>query len=130
VSSDPLSRRERQIMDVLFALGEGSAREIADAMREPEALDSVRVTLGTLEKKGLARHRVEGRRNVYQPVQSADEARVTAWSRLTRTFFGGSPSRALLALLDMSGERLADQDLDRLAAWVEEQNRRRARKAP
>ena len=60
---DTLSRRERQIIDALYALGEGGAREIAEAIREPEAYDTVRVTLAVLEKKGLVRYRVDGRRN-------------------------------------------------------------------
>jgi BlaI family transcriptional regulator, penicillinase repressor len=94
MATDPLSRRERQIMDALFALGEGGAREITTALREPDALDTVRVTLGVLEKKGLVRHRTEGRRHVFMPAQSRDEARRSAFTRLTRTFFGGSsPSR-------------------------------------
>ena len=122
---DLLSRRERQIIETLHILEEGSAREIAKAMREPEALDSVRVTLGMLEKKGLVRHRVDGRRNVYRPAQSPERARRKAWAQMTRTFFGGSPSDALVALLDMSRERLDDADLDRLAKWVDAQPRRR-----
>ena len=122
---DLLSRRERQIIETLHILEEGSAREIAKAMREPEALDSVRVTLGMLEKKGLVRHRVDGRRNVYRPAQSPERARRSAWAQMTRTFFGGSPSDALVALLDMSRERLDDADLDRLAKWVDAQPRRR-----
>ena len=129
MSTERLSRRERQIVDALYTLGEGGAREIAEAMGEPRALDTVRVTLGVLEKKGLVRHRVEGRRNVYAPVESPTRARRTAWTRFTRTFFGGSSSRALLALLDMSGDRLDDRALDELSRWVARQSReRRARR--
>ena len=126
--ADPLSRRERQIMDALFALGEGGAREITQAMREPDALDTVRVTLGVLEKKGLVRHRAEGRRYVYLPAQSRDDARRSAFTRLTRTFFGGSAGRALVSLAGMTGDRLADEELDALSAWVAEQARRRKRR--
>lgn len=118
-----LSRRERQILDTLFALGEGGAREIAGAMGEPEALDSVRVTLGLLERKGVLRHRTEGRRHIYVPTQSPDGARRSAWKEMTRTFFGGSASRALLALVDMSGDQLAPKDLEALAALVSEKAR-------
>jgi BlaI family transcriptional regulator, penicillinase repressor len=125
MATDPLSRRERQIMDALFALGEGGAREITTALREPDALDTVRVTLGVLEKKGLVRHRTEGRRHVFMPAQSRDEARRSAFTRLTRTFFGGSPGRALVSLADMSGDRLADEELEALSKWVAEQTRRR-----
>jgi BlaI family transcriptional regulator, penicillinase repressor len=128
MSVDRLSRRERQIVDALYTLGEGSARDLADAMREPEALDSIRVTLGLLEKKGLVRHRVDGRRHVYRPAQSTERARRSAMSRLTRTFFGGRPSEAVLALLDMSRDRLDDADLDKLAEWVDDQAKRRRAK--
>lgn len=125
MSAERLSRRERQIVDALYAMGEGSAREIADAMREPESLDSIRVTLRVLEQKGHVRHRAEGKRHVYAPVQSPEQARRQAWTRLTRTFFGGSASRALLTFLDLSGDRLDDRDLDELSAWVSRQSRRR-----
>jgi BlaI family transcriptional regulator, penicillinase repressor len=120
-----LSKRERQIMDTLYALGDGGAREIAEAQREPEALDTIRVTLSVLERKGLLRHRTEGRRHLYSPIQPKGEASRSAWRRLTRTFFGGSPGKALLTVLDISGDRLADEDLDRLSRWVAEQTKKR-----
>ena len=119
--SDSLSKRERQIVDALYVMGEGGAKEITDAIREPEAFDTVRVTLGVLEKKGLVRHRTEGRRHIYQPAQPRDQASRSAWKRLTRTFFGGSPGRALMALLDESRDRLDDEELDELQKWVEAQ---------
>jgi BlaI family transcriptional regulator, penicillinase repressor len=127
MDSDSLSRRERELVDILYARGEASAREIADALADPEALDSIRVTLGILEKKGIVRHRVDGRRNVYRPCRPTDHARKTAWTRMTRTFFGGSASKALLTLLDMSGDRLDDEEFARLSAWVEARARTRKR---
>ena len=126
---DTLSRRERQIIDALYALGEGGAREIAEAIREPEAYDTVRVTLAVLEKKGLVRYRVDGRRHVYAPIQSRGEATKSAWRRMLRTFFHGSPGRALIALLDMSGDRLDDDEFDRLSKWVDEQAKKRKAEA-
>jgi BlaI family transcriptional regulator, penicillinase repressor len=124
-----LSRRERQIIEALYRLGEGSARDVARAIRDPAAHDVVRVTLLTLERKGQIRHRVEGRRHVYAPVQSPDKARRSALATLTSTFFAGSASRAVLALLDMSRAKLSEAELDELAAWVEQQGRTRARKS-
>jgi BlaI family penicillinase repressor len=123
--AEPLTKRERQIIDALYVLGEGGAREIADAVREPEAFDTIRVTLGVLERKGLVRHRVEGRRHIYMPVQSRGEASKTAWRKLTKTFFGGSPTKALITFLDASGDRLGDDDLDELAQWVADQKRKK-----
>jgi BlaI family transcriptional regulator, penicillinase repressor len=122
---DPLTKRERQIIETLYVLGEGGAREIADAVREPDAFDTIRVTLGVLERKGLVRHRVDGRRHIYTPVQSRGDASKSAWRRLTKTFFGGSPGKALITFLDASGDRLADDDLDELARWVADQKRRK-----
>jgi predicted transcriptional regulator len=78
-SIESLSRRERQIVDTLYSLGEGGAREIADALREPESYDSIRVTLGVLERKGLVRFRVDGRRHIYAPKQPRGDASRSAW---------------------------------------------------
>lgn len=122
---DTLSKRERQIVDALYALGEGGAREITDSLREPEAFDTVRVTLGVLEKKGYVRHRTEGRRHIYQPAQPKDLASRSAWRRLTKTFFGGSPGRALIAFLDESRDRLDERELDELSRWVTSQSKKR-----
>jgi BlaI family penicillinase repressor len=116
-----LSKRERQIVDALYAMGEGGAREITDAIREPDAFDTVRVTLGVLEKKGLVRHRTEGRRHIYQPAQPRDQASRSAWKRMTRTFFGGSPSKALISFLDEAEGKLDKTDLDELERWVAQQ---------
>lgn len=123
--TEGLSRRERQIIDALYAIGEGGAREIAAGLNEPDAIDTIRVTVGLLERKGLVRHRVEGRRNIYSPVQGRRDAFKSAWTRITRVFFGGSPGKALLTVLNTSGDRLDDEDLDQLSEWVAEQTRRR-----
>ena len=126
---DSLSKRERQIVDALYSMGEGGAREITDSLREPQAFDTVRVTLGVLEKKGLVRHRVEGRRHIYQPAQPRDQASRSAWRRLTRTFFGGSPGTTLISFLDESRDRLDDDELDELQRWVATQARKRKAKS-
>ena len=126
---DTLSKRERQIVDALYALGEGGAREITDTLREPEAFDTVRVTLGVLEKKGYVRHRTEGRRHIYEPAQPKDQASRTAWRRLTKTFFGGSPGRALIAFLDESRDKLDEKELDELSRWVATQSKKRKPRA-
>ena len=116
--TESLSKRERQIVDALYALGEGGAREITDAIRDPDSFDTIRVTLGVLEKKGLVKHRTEGRRHIYQPAQPKDQASRSAWKRITRTFFGGSAGRALITFLDESGDKLKDEELEELQRWV------------
>src|SRR5688572_14238355 len=114
-----LSRLERSIVDALYRLGEGSVAEVTQALRKVSTHDSVRVTLGILEKKGFVTHRREGPRHVYRPTISAKRAQKQAARHLTRTFFGGRPSNAILALLDMSSEQLTDEELDAIAARIE-----------
>ena len=114
-----LSRRESQIMDIIYRLGEASVSDVVARMPDKPAYNSVRVTLGILEKKGFVRHRQDGQRYIYRPAVSPEKATESAVSHLLRTFFGGSPSKAILTLLDMSSERLSQTDLDQLAEWIE-----------
>lgn len=116
---DRFSRRERQIMDAVYALGEATAAEVVERLGEPAAYDSVRVTLGILEKKGFLDHRQDGPRHVYFPTVPAEEAQQSAMSHLLSTFFGGSPSRAILAFLDMTESRLSKEELDEISEWIE-----------
>jgi len=114
-----LSRRERQIMDVLYRLGEAGAAEVVDHLADRPAYNSVRVTLGILEKKGVVRHRRDGTRYLYSPTVPAETVRESALRHLVRTFFRGSSSKAVLTLLDSTSTRLSEEELDELAAWVE-----------
>ncbi|MHC4233544.1 MAG: BlaI/MecI/CopY family transcriptional regulator [Planctomycetota bacterium] len=116
-----LSRREREIMDILYRLGEASVADVVGRMEPDPGYDSVRVTLGILEKKGHVTHRQEGRRYVYAPTVSHEAASQSAARNLTRTFFKGSPSRAILALLGMS--ELSPEELDAIAEWIEEERK-------
>jgi BlaI family transcriptional regulator, penicillinase repressor len=114
-----LSRRERQIMDVLYRLGEAGTAEVVQHLSDRPAYNSVRVTLGILERKGFVRHRRDGVRYVYAPTVPAEKARESALRHLVRTFFRGSPSKAVLTLLDSPSTRLSPEELNELAAWVE-----------
>jgi predicted transcriptional regulator len=116
---DELSRRERQIMDVLYRLGEAGAAEVVQHLSDRPAYNSVRVTLGILERKGIVRHRQDGARYVYAPTVSAEKVRASALRHLVRTFFRDSPSKAILTLLDSPSTRLSREELNELAAWVE-----------
>jgi predicted transcriptional regulator len=113
-----LSRRERQIMDAVYALRRATAADVVAHLGEPDARDSVRVTLANLEKKGLLAHTRAALRNVYHPTVAPSVARRSAMRRLAATFFGGSPSHAALAFLDLSKDRLSDDDLEEIARWV------------
>ena len=118
-ANDPLSRRERQIMDVLYRLGEAGAAEVVDHLSDRPPYNSVRVTLGILERKGVIRHRREGNRYVYRPTVPAEAMQESALRHLVRTFFRGSSSKAVLTLLDSPSTRLSKEELSELAAWVE-----------
>ena len=115
-----LSRRESQIMDVIYRLGEASVAEVVEQMPDDPSYNTVRVTLGILEKKGYLRHRQEGQRYVYGPVISPEKAKRSAMGHLLQTFFQGSSSKAILAMLGMSDKRLTKEDLDEIAEWIEE----------
>lgn len=113
------SRRERQIMDAVFSLEEATVAEVVDQIGEPDAYDSVRVTLGILEKKGYLTHRQEEGRNVYRATIELDRARRSAMRHLRETFFEGSSSQAILAFLDMSADRLSEAELDEIMTRIE-----------
>ena len=117
-----LSTRERQILDAVYALKEATARDVVEYLREPQAYDSIRVILANLEKKGLLTHDRDGRQYVYAPAIPGDKARTPAMKHLLETFFAGSSSRAILAFLEVSKDELTREELDRIAAWIEEQS--------
>ncbi|MBV9110300.1 MAG: BlaI/MecI/CopY family transcriptional regulator [Gemmatimonadetes bacterium] len=114
-----LSRRERQIMDVLFALGQATVSEVLERIPDPPSYSAVRATMRVLEEKGEIVHLQDGPRYLYKPVTPQESARTAALKHLVRTFFGGSAEAAAAALLRMDERRVPDTELDRLAARVE-----------
>jgi predicted transcriptional regulator len=115
--SDPLSRRERQIMDVIYARGQATAAEVTAALADPPSNSAVRALLRILEQKGHLRHRQDGPRYLFVPTVSRDKARRSALRSLVRTFFDGSPAQAAAALIDQGG--LSDDDVARLSRAIE-----------
>ena len=113
-----LSRRERQIMDIVYAAGSASAVEIRERMPDPPSYSAVRATLAILERKSLLRHAESGARYVYRPVVTRQKARQNAVQHLVETFFDGSPANAVLALLEDRGSELKHDDLERAAALI------------
>lgn len=113
------SRREREIMDAVYRLEEASAADVARHLGDEDGYDSIRVILGILEKKGFLQHRREGKRHIYSPTVSREKATRSALSHVLRTFFAGSPSGAILALLDMSSENLSSEELEEIASRIE-----------
>jgi len=115
-----LSRRESQIMEIVYELGRASAAEVQERLPDPPSYSAVRAMLRILEDKGHLRHEQQGPRYVFLPVVSRERARQTALRRLVRTFFGGSPEGAMAALIDLGGPELDSQELERLAALIDD----------
>lgn len=118
--TETLSRRERQIMDVLHRLGQASAADIEAALPDAPSYSAVRAHLRTLEEKGHLRHETEQLRYVYFPTVNPERARKSAVRHLVETFFGGSSADAVAALIDPNSAKLKKSDLDRLAQLIEE----------
>ncbi len=114
-----LSRRERQIMDIVYARGSVSVHQVLADMSDPPSYSAVRAMLRLLEEKGHVQHEQDGPRYVYKPTVPREKARQSAMKQLLGTFFDGSTEQAVAALLDMSASRLSDNELDRLADLVE-----------
>jgi len=119
-----LSRRERQIMDVLIELGEAPAEEVRKRIPKAPSYSAVRAMLAKLEAKGVIRHTERDLRYVYAPAVPAGEARDSAVQRLVRVFFKGSLGQAVLGLVD-SGDDLSEEELDRIASAIAEARTRR-----
>jgi predicted transcriptional regulator len=118
-----LSRRERQIMDVLYQLGEATAADVQERLPEPPSYSAVRAMLRILEDKGHVRHHEDGPRYVYAPVIARDKARRSAVRHLLRTFFDGSVEQAMAALLDGADRTLSRDEIDRLSHLIEQRKR-------
>ena len=118
---EQLSRRERQIMDVVHRTGEATVGEVRDAISDPPSYSAVRATMGILERKGHLRHRREGTRYVYSATASGKRVRRRALGRIVKTFFEGSPEKALAALL--AGQKPDDDELKRMQRMIEKARR-------
>ncbi len=115
----PLSRRERQIMDAIYAGGKATAAEVLEALPDPPSYSAVRAMLVKLEAKGHVRHVQDGPRYVYLPTVPREQARATAMERLVRTFFDGSVSKTVAALLDRGATELSEDELEQLSEMIE-----------
>ena len=120
----PLSRRERQIMEIVYRRGEASAAEILADLPDPPSYSAVRGLLRILVEKQHLRHREDGPRYVYSPVVAREKARSKAVSDLLDTFFDGSAAQAAVALLGSSRRKLSKEELDELDALIAEARRR------
>ena len=113
-----LSRRERQIMDLLFQRGRATAAEVQRGLPDPPSYSAVRAMLRILEEKGHVRHEQEGPRYVYVARVDRDKARHSALQHLVQTFFDGSAEQAVAALIDDGAGRLTDEELARMGRMI------------
>ena len=121
-----LSRRERQIMDVLFAMGRATGQEIRQRLPGDPSYSAVRTILRVLERKGHVRHVEEGLRFVYLPEMSREVATKSAIERVVSTFFDGSAKAAVAAFLDPSSAHLSDDDLKELETMIRKARKEKA----
>ena len=121
--SEDLSRRERQVMEILHRRGESTVAEIMQALPDPPTYSAVRSILRILGEKKLISHKEDGPRYVYFPVRSTDKAREDVLAHVVRTYFAGSTEQAVTALLRLSDADLSDAEISRLREKI-----RRARR--
>ena len=114
-----LSRRERQIMDLLFRKGRATAAEVMGGIPDAPSYSAVRALLRILEQKGHVRHEEEGRAYVYMPLARRDAVRQSALSHLLKTFFDNSAEQAVAALLAIKGEKMSEGELDRMSKLID-----------
>ncbi len=113
-----LGARERQIMDIVYELGEASVGDVRQRLADPPSYSAVRTMIRLLESKGFLRHRREGTKYVYRATQSKKVVRKSAMQHLLRTFYGGSAPDAVAAILD--SEQLSQEDLARIERLIDD----------
>jgi predicted transcriptional regulator len=118
-----LSRRERQIMDIIYSRGQATATEVMESLPDPPSYSAVRALLRVLEEKGHLRHEQEGQRYVYSPTVERERAKRSALRRVLQTFFDDSTEDAVAALLDISQESLSDDELKRMEHLIKQARR-------
>lgn len=119
MGENTLSRRERQIMDILYHRGRASAAEVKLAMEDAPSYSAVRAMLRVLEEKGHVRHENQGLKYVFVPIINREKAKRSAVKHLVDTFFHDSPEQVVAALLDVSSKRLTNAELDKMAELIE-----------
>lgn len=123
-----LSRRERQIMDIIYELREATAKQVLARLPDPPSYSAVRALLAKLENKGQLQHREQDLKYVYFPAHDHEDAQRSAVSRLLKTFFDGSVSQAMSAMIDLSEEKVSDQELAELQQLIEKAKNRKDNK--
>lgn len=116
-----LSRRERQVMDILFRLGQASAQEVMNELPDPPSYSAIRALLATLEQKQfVVLHGKDSRRYIYKPAITEKRAKRSALSNLLHTFFEGRPEKLVASLLDPSDQKLSNEEIARIRELIGE----------
>ena len=121
--ADHLSRRERQIMDIIYARGEATATEVTEALPDAPSHSAVRALLRILEEKGVLKHREDGKRFVFLPTEPVEKASRSALKQVVQTFFEGSLANAVAALVD-GKEKIPAEEMKRLEAIIKQAKNR------
>jgi predicted transcriptional regulator len=114
------SRRERQILEILYRRGEATPRQVLESLPDPPSYSAVRAMLRVLETKGYVRHGLSGKTYVYRPTLSRTRAGRPALENVLETFFDGSAEKVVAALLEISRPELSEEELDRLSRLIEQ----------
>jgi predicted transcriptional regulator len=122
---DQLSRRERQIMNIIYRDGEATVASVRRALADPPSYSAVRALLGVLEKKGFLRHEQRSRAYVYFPTVSRERIGTPVLQQMVQNFFDGSVANVVAALVDHSSGRLTDAELERLERLIRRKRRER-----
>src|SRR5579862_7446285 len=119
MSKPPLTRREREIMDILYRRGRATAHDVLEDLADPPTYSAVRALLRLLEERGHVKHAEDGQRYVYSPAVPRGDARKSALAHVVKTFFAGSVEQAVATLVESSRTKLSDEELDRLSDLID-----------
>ncbi|HEX2832866.1 MAG TPA: BlaI/MecI/CopY family transcriptional regulator [Thermoanaerobaculia bacterium] len=120
---DPLSRREREMMNIIFTRGRATATEVMEGMAEPPSYSAVRATLRVLEQKGHLKHQHDGTRYVYIPTVNREKVRLSALDNLLSTFFEGSAANVVATLIERQKGKMSDDELEELSRLIDQARR-------
>ena len=119
MTKPPLTRREREIMDILYRRGRATAHDVLADLRDPPSYSAVRALLRLLEERGHVKHTEDGQRYVYSPAVARSDARKSALAHVVKTFFAGSVEHAVATLVESSRSKLTRDELDRLSDLID-----------
>lgn len=122
-----LSKRERQIMEIIHRLGEASVKEVVSNLSDDPSYNTIRVSIYILKNKGYLRQREEGKKHIYEPVVEAQEAEQSALKHVVKTYFGGSAPKVVSTLLNLDSTPISAAELDELAQLIEKARKQKGK---